>query len=259
MIITLLTDFGTEDYFVGAVKGAILSVNQEANIVDVTHDIAPQDVRAAAFTLLNYYRTFPPGTVHLSVVDPGVGSSRRAILVETGDYFFIAPDNGLLSFVFAEENNFRVFELTNKKFFRHPVSQTFHGRDIFAPVASYLTKGISANEFGREIKDFVHFEIIQPQWNSENEFEAQIIQIDRFGNLITNLKPENLPENFLLQIRNHKIEKRQRYYSEAEHPGEVFSILGSAGFLEVAAFRDSAKKLLNVEIGEKIRLLNVVN
>jgi S-adenosylmethionine hydrolase len=254
MIITLLTDFGTRDYFVGAMKGAILSVNSDAQIIDVTHEIPPQDVRAGAFTLLNYYATFPPKTIHVCVVDPGVGSRRRAILAETGDYFFVAPDNGLLSFVFAKEKDFRVFELTNENFFRHPVSQTFHGRDVFAPVAAHLSKGVSPSEFGREIKDFLRFEMPPPQRVSDTQTEAEIIHIDRFGNLITNLKSEDLPETFVLQVNGKRIAAHQKYYAETE-TGKIFSIMGSAGFLEIVAFRDSAKNLLNAKTGGKVFLM----
>lgn len=253
MIITLLTDFGLQDYFVGAMKGAILSVNADAKIIDMTHEIEPQNVRAAAFTLANYYKTFPPKTIHVCVVDPGVGSNRRAILVETGKYYFIVPDNGLLSFVFSETKNFRVYKLTNEKFFRHPVSQTFHGRDIFAPVAAHLSTGINANEFGDEIKDFIRFEMSAPQKISEHKLEGGIIHIDRFGNLITNFRREDLPEKFVLEVNGKRIEKHHKYYAEAK-TGEVFSIFGSAGFLEIVAFQDSAKDLLNVKTGEKVIL-----
>jgi S-adenosyl-L-methionine hydrolase (adenosine-forming) len=253
MIITLLTDFGIQDYFVGAMKGAILSASANAKIIDMTHEIEPQDVRAAAFTLANYYQTFPPKTIHVCVVDPGVGSNRRAILVETEKYYFVAPDNGLLSFVFSEEKNFRVFELTNERFFRHPVSQTFHGRDVFAPVAAHLSMGISANEFGSEIKDFIRFEMPAPQKSSEHKLEGAIIHIDRFGNLITNFRREDVPEKFVLEVNGKRIEKHQKYYAEAK-TGEIFSITGSAGFLEIVAFQDSAKDLLNVKTGEKIIL-----
>jgi S-adenosylmethionine hydrolase len=259
MIITLLTDFGTTDYFVGAMKGAILSVNKKAKILDITHEVPPQDVRSAAFTVLNYYRTFPPNTVHLCVVDPGVGSNRRAILVKTKDYFFVSPDNGILSFVFAEEKSFQVFELTNQKYFRSPISQTFHGRDIFAPVAAYLSAGITPIEIGREVTDFVRFEMSNPQRINDKETIGEIIHIDRFGNLITNLKAENLPARFVLQINDKRIEKHQKYYAEAERSGTVFSIVGSAGFLEIAAFQDSAKKILGVKTGTRISLITPSN
>jgi S-adenosylmethionine hydrolase len=256
-IITLLTDFGTKDYFAGAMKGAILSGNPQAKVIDVTHDVSPHDVRSAAFTLANYYKNFPPGTIHVCVVDPGVGSDRRAILVEAGDYFFVAPDNGLLSFVFDEVESgdnpprrFRVFELTDKKYFAADVSRTFHGRDVFAPVAAHLSNGIEPEKFGGEIEDFVRFEIARPLQISQCETEAEIIHIDRFGNLITNLKAGDLPAKFALEVNGTRIEKQQEFYAEAGK-GELFSILGSAGFLEIVAFQDSAERLLNAKAHQK--------
>lgn len=253
--IALLTDFGTRDYFVGAMKGVILSINPKASVVDITHEIEPQNIAAASFTLRACYKNFPKKTVFIAVVDPGVGSDRKAILVETGDYYFIAPDNGLLSFVFSEEGNYRVFELRNEKFFAEKVSATFHGRDVFAPVAAHLSKGIQPNEFGRQTTDYFHFNKTKPRTISPGKIEAEIIHIDRFGNLITNLAKENLPETFVLEINDKKIEKRQNYFAEAE-TGELIMIFGSAGFLEIVAFQDSAKRLLNAEIGQHIIVTN---
>ncbi len=257
MIIALLTDFGLKDYFVGAMKGAILSICEAVKIVDITHDVEPQNVRAASFTLRACYENFPPKTIFVAVVDPGVGSNRRAILVEAGDYFFIAPDNGLLSFIFNENetsgasNSVRVFELTNEKFFARNVSRTFHGRDVFAPVAAHLANGIAPDEFGSEINDFVRFEESEPRNVSDKIVEAEIIHTDRFGNLITNLRKENLPEKFSLEIAERKIAKLQTFFAEAER-GEIFMIFGSAGFLEIGAFQASAQNLLKVKTGAKI-------
>lgn len=251
MMIALLTDFGTRDYFVGAMKGAIFSINPNAKIVDITHEIPPQNVAAASFTLRACFKNFPNRTIFVAVVDPGVGSSRRAILVENEDYYFVAPDNGLLSFVFEEARNFKVFELTNEEFFAESVSRTFHGRDVFAPVAAHLSNGIGASEFGAEIEDFIRLENAAPRVVSETETEAEIIYADRFGNLVTNLKPSDLPEKFTLEIGGKTIGKLQIFFSEAER-GELFMIFGSAGFLEIAAFQDSAEKLLNAATGRKI-------
>jgi S-adenosylmethionine hydrolase len=251
MIIALLTDFGTRDYFVGAMKGVILSINQEAKIVDITHEIPPQDIRAAAFTLCACCEDFPGKTIFVAVVDPGVGSSRRAILVETERYYFIAPDNGLLSFVFERERHFRVFQLTSEKFFAAEVSRTFHGRDIFAPVAAHLSNGVKPSEFGGEIEDFICFEAAKPKKISGGKIEAEIIHIDRFGNLITNLRKKDLPENFSVEINGKLIGKLQNFYTEAK-TGELFMIFGSAGFLEIAAPQNSASKLLNGKSGDKV-------
>lgn len=245
VMIALLTDFGTKDYFVGAMKGAILSINENAKIIDITHEIEPQNIASASFTLRVCYKNFPQKTIFVAVVDPGVGSNRRAILVETEHYYFIAPDNGLLSFVYEEAESFRVFELTNEKYFAEKVSATFHGRDLFAPFAAHLSKGISANEFGAEIQEFTQ--------NSTENNEPKIIHIDRFGNLITNLKRENLPENFALEIGGKRIEKLQNFYAEAAK-SEVFMIFGSAGFLEIVVFQDSAQEILNAKNGQVVKV-----
>ncbi len=253
MIIALLTDFGTQDYFVGAMKGTILSINKEAQIVDIIHEIPPQDIQSASFTLRACYRDFPKKTIFTAVIDPGVGSDRRAILVETADYYFIAPDNGLLSFIFNTDRSFRVFEIVNKEYFKHPVSNTFHGRDIFAPAAAHLSNGVKPNEFGDEVEDFVSFKENKPRKFSDGEIEAEIIHIDRFGNLISNLRKKDLPDDFTIQINGKIISKLQQFFAESSK-GELFTILGSAGFLEIAAFQDSAAKLLNVKTSQKILL-----
>jgi S-adenosylmethionine hydrolase len=252
MMIALLTDFGTQDYFAGAMKGAILSINRQAKIVDITHEIPPQDIRAAAFTLRACYKDFPEGTIFVAVVDPGVGSNRKAILVETEDYFFIAPDNGLLSFV-VEGGSPRIFELTNKKYFAANISSTFHGRDIFAPVAAHLSNGAQPNEFGARIEDLTRFEIAAPRNISDKTIEAEIIHIDRFGNLITNLKREDLPQKFSLEINGMKIDKLKTFYAESD-ADEIFMIAGSAGFLEIAAAQNSAEKILNAKPGQVIEI-----
>ena len=252
-IIALITDFGTRDYFVGAMKGVILSINRNAQIIDITHEIAAQNIKSAAFSLDACYRNFPEKTVFAAVVDPGVGSSRKAILVETERYFFVAPDNGLLSLVFNETENFRVYELTNEKFFLPNISRTFHGRDIFAPVAAHLSSGVEPNELGAEIKDCIRFSVNEPQRISKKILEAEIIHTDHFGNLITNLTRQDLPENFVLRVGEREITKAIEYFAEAEC-GEIFVIVGSVGKLEIAAFRGSAAKILNARTGMIIHL-----
>ncbi len=253
MTIALLTDFGTQDYFVGAMKGAILSVCETAQIVDITHDIAAQNIRTASFVLRACYRDFPKKTIFVAVVDPGVGSNRRAILVETEDFYFIAPDNGLLSFVFLESKELRIFEITNDDFFKHPVSRTFHGRDVFAPVAAHLAGGVKPGEFGNQIADYVSFAENAPRRISDDRIEAEIIHTDHFGNLILNVRKSDLPFEFAVEINGKNIRKQQTFFAEAEK-GELFMIWGSAGFLEIVAFQDSAKKLLNAETGSSIKV-----
>ena len=253
MVIALLTNFGTRDYYVGAMKGVILSIDATVSIVDITHEIQPQDIRSASFTLRACYRNFPPKTIFVAVVDPGVGSNRRAVLAETENYRFVAPDNGLLSFVFEEETNFRVFELTNKKFLAPKISRTFHGRDVFAPVAAFLSKGVSSSECGREVNDLVRFKTVKPVRIFEGEIKAEIIHADNFGNLVTNLTVIDLPENFTLEINGKVIKRRREFYAEAVKD-EVFMILGSAGFLEISVNQNSAREILSVRAGDKILL-----
>jgi S-adenosylmethionine hydrolase len=258
MLITLLTDFGTVDYFVGAMKGVILSVNPAALIVDITHDIAAQDIQAGAFTLMGAYQTFPAATIHVAVVDPGVGSDRRAILVSAAEQFFVGPDNGLFSYIYEREPNARVFHLTNKNYFRQSVSQTFHGRDVFAPVAGALSKGVRPEAFGDEITDYVRLPRLVPVGRSGKIIEAAIIHIDHFGNCVTNLTPDHITEAMFaagasVTINNRKITSYRRFYGEeSSAPGELFVIWGSAGYLEIACERASAARLLRAERGQGI-------
>lgn len=254
MFIALLTDFGTRDYFVGAMKGVILSINKDAKIIDITHEIEPQNIVAAGFTLEACRRNFPPQTIFVAVVDPGVGSARRAILVAEKEYFFIAPDNGLLSFVFSQTDDFRVYEISDPQYFNHPVSATFHGRDIFAPAAAHLSKGVRPEKFGPEIADFVFFPKPKPRRTGPDRLEAEIIYCDRFGNLITNLTPADLPRSFSLSVNGRRVDRLQRFFAEAEKD-RIFMIFGSAGFLEIAAFQNSAEKLLGARTGDKIEVL----
>src|SRR5215813_13113109 len=175
--ITLTTDFGSQDYFVGAMKGVILSINPSACIVDITHDIPPQDIGAAAFNLLACYRNFPAGTIHVAVVDPGVGSDRRAVLIESAQQFFLGPDNGLFSWICEREGEFSARQLTNERFFRVPLSATFHGRDVFAPAAAALSLGVAPEEFGEPLSSIVQLDALTPKFIDENTIEGRIIHI----------------------------------------------------------------------------------
>ncbi len=259
MLITLLTDFGTSDYFVGAMKGAILTVNPDARIFDLTHEIPPHDIHAGAFTLLAAHQAFPPATIHVAVVDPGVGSSRRPLLVSVGGQFLVGPDNGIFSFFFSDyDASVRVFHLTNEKYFRQPVSTTFHGRDIFAPVAGALSKGVQPRELGDEIKDYLRFDLNQPVWTNDDTIKASIIHIDRFGNCITNLTRDHLQDEMFergarILINEVEIRELRRFYAQGDDDsGELFAIWGSAGFLEIVAFLDSAARRLGVERGQPV-------
>ena len=241
-VITLLTDFGTADYFVGAVKGAILSVNPNVTIVDITHEIPPQEIEAGAFTLLAAYKTFPAGTIHVAVVDPGVGSSRRPIIVRANDQFFVGPDNGIFTYICERESSHQTFHLTAEKYFRPDPSLTFHGRDIFAPVAAALSTGVMPEQFGPQISDAVR--------GPSLEKPLRIIHIDHFGNCVTNITREAF-EGKSLSIKGRTISAVRKFYAEASDE-ELFAIWGSAGFLEISMNGGSAAKMLNAKRGDTI-------
>lgn len=258
-IITLLTDFGTQDYFVGAMKGVILSANPSAEIVDITHEVSPQNIHAAAFNLLAAYKEFPSGTIHVAVVDPGVGSSRRPVLIECADQLLVGPDNGLFSWICQREGRFLARHLTNEQFFKRPTSTTFHGRDVFAPVAAALSKGVSAEEFGPVIDGLVELQSLTPGTNDDGTLAGAIIHIDRFGNCITNLTTKHLgvasDRRARLIVNDHEITCFREFFSaEADNDGSLFMIPGSAGFIEIAAQKSSAAAILKARRGQTIRL-----
>ena len=241
--ITLLTDFGTADYFVGAMKGVILSINPEAVIADITHEIPAQDVAAGAFQLLAAYATFPTGTIHVAVVDPGVGSERRPIVVSANEQFFVGPDNGIFSYICDREASHRTFHITAEKYFRPSPSTTFHGRDIFAPIAAALSKGVKPEKLGREIDDEVRLEPL--------DRVARIIHIDRFGNCITNITRDQLKAGAGLVIKGKTIRDFRNFYGE-DSSSKPFAIWGSAGFLEISVNGASAAKTLGIKRGDKV-------
>jgi S-adenosylmethionine hydrolase len=257
-IITLLTDFGTQDYFVGAMKGVILSINPDATIVDITHEIPPQDIETGAFNLLSCYRDFPKGTIHVAVVDPGVGSDRRAIVIECGDQFFVGPDNGLFSWICERETNWTATNVTSATFFRKPTSNTFHGRDIFAPVAAALSLGQRPREFGTSLSDVVRLKSLEPVATNENTIQGRIIHIDRFGNCVTNftrpmLESRGPATSWRITLKDNGIDSFRDFFADSQ-PDEVFAILGSAGFIEICVRNGSAANLLNVQRGQSVQL-----
>lgn len=258
VVVTLLTDFGTADYFVGSVKGVILGLNPQARIVDITHDIPPQDTEAAAFTLLASHSVFAAGTIHVAVVDPGVGSRRRAILIEAGEQFFVGPDNGIFTYVCDQLADSKVFHLTNTEHFRHPVSPTFNGRDVFAPVAAALSKGVAPDVLGTPITDFVRLKSLTPETSADGKIKGRIIHIDRFGNCVTNITEKQLNRKMIaagakLKVKGRVVKSFRNYFTEpGGGPEKIFGIWGSAGFLEVAATNDSAAKLLNAKRGDPV-------
>ena len=262
-MITLLTDFGTADYFIPAVKGVILSINPQTQIIDLTHEIPAQDVAAGAFTLGACYYNFPAGTIHLAVVDPGVGSARRAIVVQAGEHLFVGPDNGLFSYVYRREERVRVFQVESTKLFRQPASATFHGRDVFAPIAAHLSKGLLPELVGREVFDFVTLEIPKPVVDDQRRVIGAVIHIDRFGNCITNLTERELPnpqsatgnsQPPKLFFAGQQVTQFGSHFEAATDKASLFAYPGSAGFWEIALWCDSAAEKFAVKRGDEIIL-----
>jgi len=260
-IITLLTDFGLEDYFVGAMKGVILNLNPEVRLIDISHRIPPHDIQSGAFTLGQAYSCFPLGTIHLAVVDPGVGTARKALVASAGGHFFIAPDNGLLTYVLAREPEATVYAITADHYFRKPISSTFHGRDIFAPIAAYISRDVPLHMFGPLHPNPVRFRIPDLARVRDALIQATILAVDHFGNLITNLKPGDLPAYSAAGTHPCKILAGQREitsirrtYGEGS-PGELMVIPGSSGYLEVVMRNGSAAAELKLGPGGLIGVI----
>jgi S-adenosylmethionine hydrolase len=251
MVIALLTDFGTQDYFVASMKGVILTINPDATIVDITHEIPPQDIDSAAFILKACYNDFPHNTVFLCVVDPGVGSERKALVVETESYKFVAPDNGLLDFVLAEADNFEAFEITNKQYLRHDITSTFHGRDIFAPAAGHLSASAPPSRLGTLISLDIQASKLEERDDSRLPIEAKIIHIDHFGNLVTNIRNRELLDDAGVEINGRQISKLYDFYAQAG-VGELFLIRGSAGLVEISVCNGSAQAELGAACGNRL-------
>ncbi|KPL01147.1 MAG: hypothetical protein AMJ91_01320 [candidate division Zixibacteria bacterium SM23_73_3] len=254
-IITLTTDFGTKDGYAGAVKGVIKRINPDVEIVDITHQIEPFNVLGGAFALNNFYRFFPKDTVHMVVVDPGVGSQRQPLLIKSEDFLFVGPDNGVFSFVYENERMAEIILLSNKKYFLAQLSRTFHARDIFAPVAAYLSLGVNPKEFGRTAKECYKLIIPEPK-SSKRGLAGEIIHIDDFENLITNIRAELLQGKGVVRISVGKREIKRIAKSYFDIPKkEVGALVGSSGFLEIAANRGSAQKILKSKIGTTVRII----
>jgi S-adenosylmethionine hydrolase len=260
-LVTLTTDFGLNDHFVGTIKGVILDIAPEAEIVDVCHAVQAFDVLDGALTIAQAYSYFPNGTVHLVVVDPGVGTARRPILLSTGRHYFVAPDNGVLSLVYAREERLQVRHIDAAHYYRQPVSNTFHARDIFSPVAAYLAKGVEVAKFGEEITDFVRFNAPKPKAAEANTLRGVILKVDRFGNMITNFTPQDVPALFQANPPGFKILVGKREITEIHAnyaggaPNEVFGILGSMGYLEIAANRAAAAQIIGSGKGSEVNII----
>ncbi|MGH9664056.1 MAG: SAM hydrolase/SAM-dependent halogenase family protein [Bryobacteraceae bacterium] len=255
-LIALTTDFGLSDHFVGTMKGVILGIAPRARLVDISHDIPPFEIGEGAFTIAQAYRYFPRGAVHVVVVDPGVGTLRRPILVEAAGQYFIAPDNGVLSMVYAREKH-KVREITAQKYFLPHVSRTFHGRDVFAPCAAHLARGVPAARFGKLIHDYAHLALAAPQQVARRNWSGTILKIDRFGNLITNLHIDDFSwvaaRPFELSVGLEKLRRFAHSFAEGS-PGELLVIVGSSGYLEVAANQASAAKMLGCGTGSPVEI-----
>ncbi len=255
-IITLMTDFGLRDHYVAAMKGVILGICPEATIVDVTHEVSSYEVAEAAYLLSQTWGCFPRKTVHVVVVDPGVGSARRPILAEVDGHRFIAPDNGVLTTVITREGC-KVRHITSEKYFRRPVSQTFHGRDIFAPVAAHSASGTPAAKFGPLIENQLRLTLEHPSRTARRGWTGAILHVDHFGNIVTNFLvaefPHVLQHPFEVTVGFRTVEKLAESYAGMP-PGELFAIVGSSGYLEISVNQGSAAKLLGCETGAPVEL-----
>lgn len=280
-IITLTTDFGLADGYVAAMKGVILGINPEARLVDICHNIEPQSILQAAFVFSTAYTFFPKRTVHVVVVDPGVGTERRAIILKTPNAFFVAPDNGVLSYIIQQylaeppdeeaeyqqyisaaggrllkvalANEAEAVAITDNKYFRSPVSPTFHGRDIFAPVAAHLSLGVALEEFGERLTSLEMLLLHRPQKRADGSLVAHIIHIDNFGNLITDIKSDDLPGtgDVTVEVGGRTISGVSGTYAERR---ELMALVGSSGSLEIALRDGSAQSLLGVRLGDEVIL-----
>jgi S-adenosylmethionine hydrolase len=255
-IITLTTDFGTVDWFVGTMKGVIATISPKATVVDITHAIASGDIRAGAFALAASYKYFPSGAVHVAIVDPGVGSKRRSIAVQTERYFFVGPDNGVLSYALRGEKIKAVRALENTAYLLESVSQTFHGRDVFAPVAAHLVGGLAIAKLGRAVTKFVRLDWPEPKLN-RTSIEGEVIYIDKFGNAIS-----NIPGAKFASLRGEHFEifkGRKRLCSLATHyqavpAGQAVAVPGSSGYLEIAVNGGDAREILGLDLGDRVEV-----
>jgi S-adenosylmethionine hydrolase len=274
-LLVFTTDFGTADPYAGIMRGVVLGINPRARLMDLTHQISPQNVAQASFVLGNSYRYFPPEAIHVVVVDPGVGTGRRPVLVSTPHGRFVGPDNGVLSQVLSGlmddaprapgapgtaslPAEVTAVHLTNSAFWRLPVSHTFHGRDIFAPIAAWLSRGVETSKFGDYVSDYVRFQPPKPKALNERLIKGVVLKVDKFGNVITNFTPEDLPmlfqqspPPFKFVAGKSEITKLNLTYAQSA-PGDLFAIVGSTGYLELATSRGAAAKILGIDKGADV-------
>lgn len=263
-IITLTTDFGYRGPFTGIMKGVILGINPDVRIVDITQGIEKYNIREAALTIGMCYSQFPPRTIHVVVTDPGVGSERRPILVATEDYYFVGPDNGVFTMIYNAVEKFEVIHLTAEHYFLPERSMTFHGRDIFAPVAAWLSKGTAITNLGEPVSDYMKIHIPAPSMPSKNAIEGEIIYIDHFGNAISNIRYSDLAhlinhgndKNAIKIVMKGKQIEIKDYYAQAEDRG-LYAILNSMNYLELFVYRGDASKEHNIKIGDSISVIAI--
>jgi hypothetical protein len=262
-IITLTTDFGYRDPFVGIMKGVILNINPSATIIDITHDINPQNILEAALSIEMSFESFPYKTIHVVIVDPGVGSARRPILVRIDRYYFIGPDNGVFSQIYKlQHETLEVIHITAEHYFMPQRSSTFHGRDIFAPAAAWLSRGIDISKFGEPINDYMTISVPAPVMSTENMLEGEVIYIDRFGNAATNIKTQHIDSlygsNYTGKLKvsvKGKEAPFKNHYAEAEDTG-LYSLMNSFGFLELFVYKGSASSDFSITVGEKVSVVH---
>ena len=260
-IITLTTDFGTRDCYLAAMKGVILGINPGARVVDLTHEIEPQNVLEGALFLKGSAAYFPPGTIHVVVVDPGVGTERRALCVKTDEHFYIAPDNGVLSLVLAHGELVDAVAIENSRYFRLTISPTFHGRDVFAPAAAHLSLGVQMSELGPAVQDIVRIELPVPRAAGDGTVEAQVIHVDRFGNLITNVDKvawHDLTDStdqvvVRIDVGNAVLDCISRTYNDVP-VGAPVALWGSTDFLEISVNQGNAAEELGATMGDRITI-----
>lgn len=255
-IITLTTDYGNDDHLVGTLKGVILKINPDVTIVDITHRVTPFDLLDGALTIGAAYSYFPPKTIHVVVVDPGVGTDRRPILVSGQNQYFIAPDNGVLSLVYEQEQNVVVRHANVDHYYLQPLSKTFHGRDIFAPVAAWLSKGYQTASMGEEITDYKRFALPRPK-DSDGDLKGVVLRIDSFGNLVTNFREQDLAAQdggaIKLQVGSQTITRLVETFANGD-AGEPIAYFGSTGYLEIAVNKGNASKTLSIGRGTPVVL-----
>ena len=257
-IITLTTDYGTSDHLVGTLKGVVLKINPDATIVDITHNVAPYDLLDGALAIGSAYSYFPPRTIHVVVVDPGVGTERRPLLVSGENQYFIAPDNGVLSLVYEREENIIVRHANVEHYYLQPLSKTFHGRDIFAPVAGWLSKGAQIASMGEEISDYKRFAMPRPK-TVDGVNKGVVLRVDTFGNLITNFRGEDLPATALkngavnFQIGTTAVTRLVDTFAQGNE-GEPVAYIGSSGYIEIAVNKANASRTLALGRGAAVVL-----